>query len=166
MRNHSQCVSLREWEFAEVLQKYFAEADPAEEGGRVRILSADQKPLVILVDDDPVTAEMYRLGLEQDGFAVASLRDGAELFEAMARSLPDIIVLDWQLPGMNGDEVLDRIRLDDRTRALPVFMLSNYPAERDGQIDRVFKAGAMAWLQKVNTPPAVLAEKLREALVV
>lgn len=129
-------------------------------------MSADQKPFVILVDDDSATADMYRVGLEQHGFVVASVRDWEELFETMHRSLPDIVVLDWHLPGMNGDEILHRMRLDDRTRALPVFMLSNYPADRDGQVDRVFQAGAIAWLQKVNTPPALLAEKLREALVV
>jgi CheY-like chemotaxis protein len=151
-------------EEVEVLHKYLAEADLAEEGGRVRVLSADQKPSVILVDDDAVSAEMYRLGLEQHGFVVAWNADGAELFEAMRESLPDIVVLDWQLPGMNGDEILRRIRLDDRTKALPVLMLSNYPAEKAGEVDRVFLAGALAWLQKVNTPPALLAEKLTEAL--
>jgi hypothetical protein len=43
-------------------------------------------------------------------------------------------------------------------------MLSNFPADSDGVIDRVFLAGALAWLQKVKTPPAALAEKLAEAL--
>jgi CheY-like chemotaxis protein len=123
-------------------------------------------PSVILVDDDAAATEMYRIGLEEDGFAVTAVRDAAGLFEAMSIRLPDIVVLDWRLPGMNGDEILQRIRLDDRTRALPVFMLSNYPAQKDGQIDRVFMAGALAWLEKVNTSPTLLAEKLKEALAV
>jgi CheY-like chemotaxis protein len=121
-------------------------------------------PSVILVDDDVAATEMYRIGLEHDGFAVTAARDAVGLFEAMSIRLPDILVLDWQLPGMNGDEILQRIRLDDRTRALPVVMLSNYPPQKDGQIDRVFMAGALAWLEKVNTSPTLLAEKLREAL--
>ena len=126
--------------------------------------SAEEKPFVILVDDDEATADMYRLGLEHHGFAVESVRDSAGLFLAISERLPDIVVLDWQLPGMNGDEILQRIRLDERTRALRVLMLSNYPAEKVGQVDRVFLAGALAWLQKVNTSPTLLAEKLREAL--
>ncbi len=146
------------------MHRYLAGAGLAEEGGSDRILRAEQKPSVILVDDDAATADMYRLGLEHHGFTVASVGDADGLFAAMSRGLPDVVVLDWQLPGMNGDEILQRIRLDDRTRALPVFMLSNYPAAKDGEIDRVFLAGALAWLEKVNTSPTLLAEKLKEAL--
>ena len=119
---------------------------------------------VILVDDDATAAEMYRIGLEASGFEVRIEPDGERLFQAFAMRLPDIVVLDWHLPGMRGDEVLQRIRLDERTRHIPVFMLSNFPASHDGIIDRVFLAGALAWLQKVKTPPTVLAEKLAEAL--
>ena len=119
---------------------------------------------VMLVDDDPSTAEMYRFGLEAFGFHVRTERDGAGLFRAIEVEVPDVLVLDWQLPGLMGDEILERVRVDPRTRALPVFMLSNYPAESSGAIDRVFLAGALAWLEKVKTPPARLAEKLADAL--
>jgi CheY-like chemotaxis protein len=119
---------------------------------------------VILVDDDQVAAEMYRFGLEAFGFDVTTVGDADGLFKAFDVAIPDVLVLDWQLPGMSGDEILHRVRLDERTRALPVFMLSNFPADSDGVIDRVFLAGALAWLQKVKTPPAALAEKLAEAL--
>ena len=120
---------------------------------------------VILVDDDDATVEMYRTGLEAAGFRVGVQHDGESLFAAFAREMPDIVVLDWQLPGMRGDEILERIRLDPRTRHLPVFMLSNFPESHDGVIDRVFLAGALAWLQKVKTPPTALAAKLTEALL-
>jgi CheY-like chemotaxis protein len=119
---------------------------------------------VILVDDDEATVEMYRTGLEAAGFSVRVEHDGESLFAAFGSEIPDIVVLDWQLPGMRGDEVLERIRLDARTRHLPVFMLSNFPESHDGVIDRVFMAGALAWLQKVKTPPTALAEKLTEAI--
>ena len=119
---------------------------------------------VILVDDDEATAEMYRLGLEAAGFHVRVARDGDGLFGAFDDAVPEIVVLDWHLPGENGDEVLHRMRLDARTKSLPVFMLSNYPAVKNGAIDRVFQDGALAWLEKVKTPPATLAEKLGEAL--
>jgi CheY-like chemotaxis protein len=119
---------------------------------------------VLMVDDDPDTAEMYRTGLEACGFRVRVANDGPGLFRAIEVEVPDILILDWQLPGMLGDEILEKVRLDERTRSLPVFMLSNFPADRDGQIDRVFMAGAIAWLQKIKTPPALLADKLTEAL--
>lgn len=120
---------------------------------------------VILVDDDEATGEMYRVGLEAAGFQVRVARDGDSLFSAFEAAIPEIVVLDWQLPRQNGDEVLHRIRLDERTKSLPVLMLSNYPGIKNGVIDRVFAAGALAWLEKVDTPPAVLAERLIEALL-
>ena len=119
---------------------------------------------VILVDDDADTTEMYRIGLEAAGYQVRVAHDGDSLFHALAVAIPDIIVLDWHLPGQKGDEVMHRMRLDPRTRSLPVFMLSNYPTPKDGAIDRAFLAGAVAWLEKVKTPPARLAETLGEAL--
>lgn len=119
---------------------------------------------VILVDDDPDTAQMYSIGLELQGFDVTVARDGPELFDALRAGLPDIVVLDWNLPGERGDEVLRRLREDCRTADLPVFMLSNFPAMSDGHIDVIFEFGALAWLEKVKTPPRVLATKLREAL--
>ena len=120
---------------------------------------------VVLVDDDDAAAEMYRMGLQASHFEVRIARDVEGLFAALEHAIPDILVLDWLLPGVRGDEILERVRIDERTRALPVFMLSNFPAEKDGVIDRVFLAGALAWLEKSKTTPATLAERLAEALV-
>ena len=123
-----------------------------------------RRPQVILVDDDRDTAEMYRLGLEQMGFDVSVEGDGAGLFVALESHIPDIVVLDWDLPGERGDAVLWRLR-GDRTLALvPVIFLSNFPSQLDGHVDRAFEAGALAWLEKTKTPPPVLSVKLAEAL--
>ena len=123
------------------------------------------KRTVILVDDDQAVTDMYRLGLEFHGFQVATAASGDALFETLERKrVPDVIVLDFDMPGDKGDVVLEKIRLDERTRDVTVFMLSNFPSTHDGAIDRVFRAGAIAWLQKAKTPPKLLAEKLAEAM--
>jgi CheY-like chemotaxis protein len=119
---------------------------------------------VLLVDDDPAMTEMYRLGLESDGFHVTVLHDASELSSQVESQRPDIVVLDWDMPGMRGDEALERLRQTRSGRDVLVFMLSNFPATRDGGVDRAFRAGAIAWLEKVNTTPAILAVRLREAL--
>ena len=119
---------------------------------------------VVLVDDDAGVTEMYRTGLTAMGFSVAVEDGGEGLFRAVDQRVPDIIVLDWQLRGERGDEVLHRIRLDARTRNLPVLMLSNFPSSTLEAIDRTFAGGVLAWLEKVKTPPALLAHRLREAL--
>ena len=139
-----------------------------EEGSRLSSVGtspAGRRRSVILVDDDLHAIEMYRLGLEMVGFAVTVAGDGAELFAAVEEAgLPDLVVLDWDLPGERGDAVLRRLREDYRAAFLPVFILSNFPASQDGHVDLVFEAGALAWLEKVKTPPHILAKRLNEAL--
>ncbi len=119
---------------------------------------------VVLVEDDLDVAQMYRLGLETAGFKVTIAESGSDLFGSLNGQAPDLIVLDYQLPVNNGAQVLERIRRDDRTRGVRVFMLSNFPPTHDDAIDRVFRLGAVAWLEKAKTPPRMLAEKLAEAL--
>jgi CheY-like chemotaxis protein len=92
------------------------------------------------------------------------LHDASELSSQVESQRPDIVVLDWDMPGMRGDEALERLRQTRSGRDVLVFMLSNFPATRDGGVDRAFRAGAIAWLEKVNTTPAILAVRLREAL--
>lgn len=119
---------------------------------------------VLLVDDDAAMAEMYRLGLERRGFRVVVAPNAANLAEVVDLERPDILVLDWELPGLRGDIALERLRTTQRGRELPVFMLSNFPGTNNGAIDRAFYYGAIAWLEKANTTPAELAVRLGEAL--
>jgi two-component system, OmpR family, phosphate regulon response regulator PhoB len=119
---------------------------------------------VLIVDDDPAMSDMYGFGLERYGFEVEVLHDPTRLNETVEAKPPDVLVLDWDMPGLRGDEALERLRMTNAGRRLPVFMLSNFPGTRNGAIDRAFAAGAIAWLEKVNTTPALLATKLAEAV--
>jgi DNA-binding response OmpR family regulator len=113
-----------------------------------------------MVEDDIAMADMYRLGLESRGFDVIVLPDAMVLNDTVDRERPDVLVLDWELPIIRGDEALERLRRVEHGRQLPVFILSNFPGTEAGAIDRVFRAGALAWLEKVNTTPALLARRL------
>jgi len=118
----------------------------------------------LIVDDDPAMADMYTLGLEARGFRVEVLPTARNLNQTVEAEPPDAIILDWDLPGIRGDEALERLRETSRGRHVPVLFLSNFPGNRDGRIDRVFRSGALAWLEKVNTTPTQLAQKVSEAL--
>jgi two-component system, OmpR family, phosphate regulon response regulator PhoB len=121
---------------------------------------------VLLVDDDAAIAELYRLGLEAEGLRVTVIGDAMYLNDRVAAEHPDIVVLDWDLPGVRGDEALERLRRTSKGRSLPVLMFSNFPGTKNGAIDRAFAWGAIAWLQKLNTTPSQLASKLFEVLAV
>ena len=119
---------------------------------------------VMLVDDDPDTVEMYRMGLEAGGFRVSVSGGPEAFFEALSQEVPDALVLDYRLPGMSGVDVLSRVRKELQLVDLPVFFLSNFLGDQNGAIDRVFELGAVAWLRKPLTPPNVLASRLMEAI--
>jgi DNA-binding response OmpR family regulator len=119
---------------------------------------------VFLVDDDAALAELYRFGLETEGFRVTVLTDALDLNVRVAEDRPDIVVLDWELPGMRGDEALERLRRTSHGSETPVFMFSNFSGTHDGTVDRAFASGAIAWLEKRSTTPPQLAAKLLEVL--
>lgn len=125
---------------------------------------AERRLYAMMLDDDVATAEMYRLGLELDGFRVRVVNEPEQFFAAVEQEVPDVFVLDWALPGTTGGEVLEALRRDWRTAAVPVFMLSNFSTELNGAVDRVFSAGAIAWLTKSDTSPDTLARRLREGI--
>ncbi|HVH64265.1 MAG TPA: response regulator [Candidatus Dormibacteraeota bacterium] len=119
---------------------------------------------VALVEDDPAIAEMYGFGLRRAGYSVAAFPDGIALLASLDMYLPDMLVLDWMLPGMTADELLSRLREDVRTKDLRVFVLSNLSTANGGEIDVAFSSGVLAWLEKSKTTPDTLAGRVREVL--
>lgn len=119
---------------------------------------------VALVEDDRATAEMYGLGLRHAGYSVASFPDGPALLASLDLYLPDLVVIDWVLPGMTGDELLAHLRANARAKDLRVFVLSNLAGTDGGEIDAAFAAGVLAWLEKSRTTPAGLAARVHEVL--
>ena len=110
---------------------------------------------VLFVEDDPAVAQMYKLKLELDGYRVELAPDG-ELALSMARSEPpDIIFLDIRLPKLGGLEVLEALRADPKTQALPVVILSSH-SEKE-LVERGARLGALDHLIKSKTTPAKLA---------
>jgi len=121
-----------------------------------------RKPRLVLIEDDPAIATMYRLQLVSDGFEVEIARDGASGLHAVQDSPPDLILLDVRLPRMNGLDLLESIVQDPRLAAVPVLILSNF-GEAD-VISRGLELGARAYLIKSQTTPAELSAKVREHL--
>jgi DNA-binding response OmpR family regulator len=125
-----------------------------------RVVEDDVK--VLLIEDDVAAAEMYRLRLVADGYAVVMAHDGTEGLRLAANESPDFIYLDLRLPGLDGFEVLDGLRANEATMHIPVIILTNYgePELRE----RGMKLGALEFLVKADTNPAQLSESVERAV--
>jgi len=110
---------------------------------------------VLFVEDDPTVAQMYRLKLELDGYHVIMAKDGEEGLRLATEVDPDIVFLDIRLPKVDGFAVLEGLRTRDRTRNVPVVILSNYGEQE--LVDRGLKLGALEYLIKSQTTPANLS---------
>ncbi len=113
---------------------------------------------LLLVDDDRELAGMLREYLEPEGFTVEWCADGPDALERLRRSAFDLIILDVMMPGMNGLDVLRRLRADDET---PVLMLT----ARGDDVDRIvgLEIGADDYLAKPFNPRELVA-RLRAIL--
>jgi two-component system phosphate regulon response regulator PhoB len=91
------------------------------------------QPSVLVVEDEPAQREVLRYNLEAEGFRVVQAASGDEGLLMLREEAPDIVLLDWMLPGGSGIEVCRQIKSRSETRAIPVIMLS----ARTEEVDRV-----------------------------
>jgi DNA-binding response OmpR family regulator len=114
---------------------------------------------ILLVEDDPAVAGMYRLKLEMEGYRVSIAGDGEEGLRVAREQRPQLIFLDIRLPKLDGMSVLEAMRGDDRTRHIPVLILSNYG--EPPLIERGLQLGAREYLLKSETTPSGVAARAR-----
>jgi DNA-binding response OmpR family regulator len=117
---------------------------------------------VLLVDDSPTVLKIMSLSLMGSGFVVRTAATGAAGLALAREDKPDVIILDINLPDINGLEVLGKLKEDAALAPVPVLLLT-------GQDDlahaaRGMELGACGLLPKHSTSPKVLAQKLREIL--
>jgi two-component system, OmpR family, phosphate regulon response regulator PhoB len=86
---------------------------------------------ILLVEDEQPIREMLRYALEREGFKVEETGNAAEARDYLTRQKPDLIVVDWMMPGENGVEFIRRLRKDEIVAALPVIMLTARVEEND-----------------------------------
>jgi CheY-like chemotaxis protein len=123
--------------------------------------STDEEEVrVLFVEDDPALADMYRTKLELDGYVVTVAKDGEEALSRASADPPDLVFLDIRLPKMDGIRVLEELRAQERTRHLPVVILSNY--SDDEWRERVRELGALEWLIKTATTPGQVSSQIQE----
>ena len=118
-------------------------------------------PLVLVVQDSETVREVLLRQLGDRGYRVAGAPDGEAALELVAAHPPDAILLDRELPGLSGMEVLDRLRADDDLAAVPVIMLT-HATDRELLLEAL-RRGAHDYLQK-PFDPAELDARVMAAL--
>ena len=116
-----------------------------------------------MVEDSPAIAELHERTLRQTGWDVARVNLGREAIRLVHEWAPDMVVLDLDLPDVDGRTVLQALKADLRSAQAPVVVVTT--AFMDVQREEIRRLGAAAVLEKASTPPALLAEILRLNLI-
>lgn len=113
------------------------------------------KKKMLTVDDSPSVRKLVEFTLKAKGFQVISAEDGQEALELMAKEQFDGIILDINMPRMNGLEFLKKIKADDANLSIPVIMLTT--EGQDDDKDKAVSLGATAYIVKPFKPTQLLS---------
>jgi DNA-binding response OmpR family regulator len=116
---------------------------------------------VLVVEDEEHIRRVLEYNLRLDGFQVHSAKDGPRATELAKELQPDLILLDWMMPDMDGLEVLSRLKQDKTTENIPVFMLSAKGMMAD--VGRALCEGADDYITK-PFDPMQLGKTIRKKL--
>ncbi|HET8884618.1 MAG TPA: response regulator [Candidatus Saccharimonadales bacterium] len=117
---------------------------------------------IAIIEDDTVINQMYRMKFEADGFEVR-LADNGKRGVALVESFqPDIILLDLQMPEMDGAEALAEIRAHDWGKKIPVIILTNLGEEEAPKTLRAL--GIHSYIVKADLTPSQVVSRAKEAL--
>jgi two-component system phosphate regulon response regulator PhoB len=112
-------------------------------------------PRILIVEDDQSHAEVVRYNLAREGFDVSLVENGDSAMSTIEAQRPDLVVLDWMIPGLSGIDVCRRLRRRPESRTLPIIMLT----ARGEEADRIegLDSGADDYMVKPFSPSELLA---------
>ncbi|MBF0533014.1 MAG: response regulator [Candidatus Omnitrophica bacterium] len=112
---------------------------------------------ILIVDDTEVNRELLKetLRTAQGSYQITEAADGKTALEMIARERPDIVLLDVQMPDMDGFEVCQRMKMDSETQAIPVILITAFTSIEDKV--KGFSVGAVDFVTKPITPEEVVA---------
>ena len=125
-------------------------------------INMKNKKKILIIEDDPYLSEMYQMKFKLEGYSVLVARDGQEGLDSAFATKSDIILLDLVMPIKDGYHVLKELKENNKTKDIPVLVLSNL-----GQVDEIKRAmndGADKYLIKANMTPEQLVKEVKEAL--
>jgi len=116
---------------------------------------------ILVIEDQEDNRQIVRDLMTASGYELIEATTGEEGLEAAARERPDLILMDIQLPGIDGYEVTRRIKADPKLRKIPIIAVTSYALSGDDK--KAFAAGCDGYVTKPYSPRLLLA-KIREYL--
>jgi CheY-like chemotaxis protein len=121
------------------------------------------KRTLLIIEDDPIIVSIYSEVFHAAGFATSVARDGEEGLNSLKMRVPDVVLLDLQMPKLNGNMVLKAIRSNPATAKLPVVVFTN--TYRPDYVREAYASGATKCLMKASCTPADLFDAVEKALL-
>ncbi len=118
----------------------------------------EKKAFILLVEDDKFLRELLVRKLEGVGFKISTAVDGREALKKVKEELPDLVLLDLVLPGVDGFDILKEVKETPETSKIPVIILSNL-GQRE-EVERGLKLGADDYLIKAHFTPDEIINKV------
>lgn len=117
---------------------------------------------ISIVEDDQLIAQMYRMKLEAEGYDVDVAESGMNGIQMIEQTHPDLILLDYSLPDINGSAVLQEARRNPATAEAPVIVLTNM--DNEAVHDELAKWGVNDYIVKVDLTPREVVGRIKKAL--
>lgn len=117
---------------------------------------------ILIVDDEILITKLYGEQLKREGFAVISASNTKEATDALNKTKPDLVVLDYKLPDLDGQYFLAILKDKPETAQVPVIIFTNYPQE--AELQQFEEMGVSDFLVKSDTSPRELVDKIKSIL--
>jgi len=117
---------------------------------------------ILIAEDEPTLNRALSEFLTEEGFEVLAVFDGEEAVSQAKAKKPDLILLDIILPKKDGYEVLDDLKADEKTKKIPIILLTNLESAEN--IQKAFDKGAKTYLVKSNYKLEEVVNKIKETL--
>lgn len=117
---------------------------------------------ILIIEDDKFLRDLIQQKLNKEGFTTVTAIDGEEGVRMAQSESPHLVLLDLILPGIDGFEVLKKLKEDQKTSSIPVIVLSNLGQKED--MERTLKDGAEDFMVKAHFTPSEIVAKIRATL--
>ena len=117
---------------------------------------------ILITEDDPLMSRMYQKIFTFEGFEVIMAADGQDGLDKIRAEMPTLVLLDVMMPRLNGLQVLEKLKADPATKAIPVIMLTNLSSQQDA--DNAMLKGAVKYIVKSEHDPKEVADMVKEVL--